>query len=111
MNVGESLLVGVDVGGTRIAMLVASLDGMVLGRATAPSAGDQDRAAEAIGATVEMALAAAGGRPEDVAVVGVGVPGRVEPQTGRLTITVNGTDIAAGRRPANGVRDGRRPQG
>ena len=86
----QPLLVGVDVGGTKIAVLVTTPDGAVLGRATtASSAGDQDGAAEAIAATVERALATAGARVDDVAVIGVGVPGRVDPATGRVTIAVN----------------------
>ena len=75
------LLVGVDVGGTKIAVLITTPDGAILGRATrASSAGDQDGAAEAIATTVEVALAEAGANVRDVAVIGVGVPGRVDPQ-------------------------------
>ena len=91
------ILVGVDVGGTKIAVLVTTPDGAVLGRATrASSAGDQDGAAEAIATTIETALADAGQRVEDVAVIGVGVPGRVDPTTGNVTIAVNlgWTDLA-----------------
>src|SRR3989304_1974399 len=55
------LLVGVDVGGTKIAVLITTPDGAILGRATtASSAGDQDGAAEAIATTVETAPADAG---------------------------------------------------
>lgn len=91
------LLVGVDVGGTKIAVLITTPDGAILGRATrASSAGDQDGAAEAIATTIETALADAGARVEDVAVIGVGVPGRVNPRTGDVTIAVNlgWTDLA-----------------
>jgi glucokinase len=91
------LLVGVDVGGTKIAVLVTTPDGAILGRSTtASSAGDQDRAAEAIATTVEAALADARASVEDVAVIGVGVPGRVDPATGKVTIAVNlgWTDLA-----------------
>jgi glucokinase len=91
------LLVGVDVGGTKIAVLITSPDGAILGRATrASSAGDQDGAAEAIATTVEQALADAGASVDDVAVIGVGVPGRVDPFTGKVTIAVNlgWTDLA-----------------
>ena len=91
------LLVGVDVGGTKIAVLITTPDGAILGRATrASSVGDQDGAAEAIATTVELALAEAGGNVRDVAVIGVGVPGRVDPQTGNVTIAVNlgWTDLA-----------------
>lgn len=91
------LLVGVDVGGTKIAVLITTPDGAILGRATrASSAGDQDGAAEAIATTVEAALANAGASVDDVAVIGVGVPGRVDPLTGKVTIAVNlgWTDLA-----------------
>lgn len=91
------VLVGVDVGGTKIAVLITTLDGTILGRATrANSAGDQDGAAEAIATTIETALGDAGVHVEDVAVIGVGVPGRVDPATGKVTIAVNlgWTDLA-----------------
>ena len=91
------ILVGVDVGGTKIAVLITTPDGAILGRATrASSAGDQDGAAEAIATTVERALTDAGASVHDVAVIGVGVPGRVDPLTGRVTIAVNlgWTDLA-----------------
>lgn len=91
------LLVGVDVGGTKIAVLITTPDGAILGRATRiSSVGDQDGAAEAIASTVEAALADADARVADVAVIGVGVPGRVDPETGRVTIAVNlgWTDLA-----------------
>ena len=91
------LLVGVDVGGTKIAVLITTPDGTILGRATtASSAGDQDGAAEAIAVTVESALARAGASIHDVAMIGVGVPGRVDPYSGAVTIAVNlgWTDLA-----------------
>ncbi len=91
------LLVGVDVGGTKIAVLITTPEGTILGRATrASSAGDQNGAAEAIATTIETALADAGTTVDDVAVIGVGVPGRVDPATGNVTIAVNlgWTDLA-----------------
>jgi len=91
------ILVGVDVGGTKIAVLITTPDGTILGRATRTSSvGDQDGAAEAIAITIETALADASARVEDVAVIGVGVPGRVDPGTGNVTIAVNlgWTDLA-----------------
>ena len=86
----QPILVGVDVGGTKIAVLITTPDGAILGRATrASSAGDQDGAAEAIATTVELALVDAGVSVDDVAVIGVGVPGRVDARTGMVTIAVN----------------------
>lgn len=97
MTGARPVLVGVDVGGTKIAVLITTPDGAILGRATrASSAGDQDGAAEAIATTIETALADAAASVEDVAVIGVGVPGRVDPLTGNVTIAVNlgWTDLA-----------------
>ena len=93
----QPVLVGVDVGGTKIAVLITTPDGAILGRATrASSAGDQDGAAEAIATTIESALVDAGASVDNVAVIGVGVPGRVDPVTGNVTIAVNlgWTDLA-----------------
>ncbi len=71
-------------------MLVTSPDGAVLGRATnASSVADQDGAADAIAAVIDLALEGAGARLTDVAVVGIGVPGRVDPTTGNVTLAVN----------------------
>jgi glucokinase len=86
----ETVVVGVDVGGTKIAVLVTSPDGAVLGRATnASSVADQDGAADAIAAVIDLALEGAGARLTDVAIVGIGVPGRVDPTTGNVTLAVN----------------------
>ena len=52
------LVAGVDIGGTKIAVLVVDASGAVLGRATrSSSVGDQDGAAEAIVACLDDALA------------------------------------------------------
>ena len=54
---------GIDIGGTKIAVLVVDADGAVLGRATrSSSAGDQDGAAEAIVACLDEALVGAAWR-------------------------------------------------
>ena len=98
-NAGNTtpLIVGVDVGGTKIAVLITTPDGAILGHSTrASSAGGQDDAAEAIARTVEQALSDANASVDDVAVIGVGVPGRVDPETGHVRIAVNlgWTDLA-----------------
>lgn len=86
----DDLLVGVDVGGTKIAVLVTSPDGTVLGRAIhASSVADQDGAAEAIAACIDVALADASKTLDQVKVVGIGVPGRVDPVKGHVTLAVN----------------------
>ena len=81
---------GIDIGGTKIAVLIVAADGAVLGRATrSSSAGDQDGAAEAIVGCLDEALASAGLAREDLHAVGVGVPGRVDPLQGTVTLAVN----------------------
>jgi glucokinase len=81
---------GIDIGGTKIATLIVDADGAVLGRAThASSVGDQGGAVPAIAACLDQALAAAGLRRTDLVAVGVGVPGRVDPAKGLVTLAVN----------------------
>jgi predicted NBD/HSP70 family sugar kinase len=87
---GRGPVAGVDIGGTKIAVLIVDADGAVLGRATrSSSAGDQDGAAEAIVACLDEALATADLTRDDLRAVGVGVPGRVDPQQGTVTLAVN----------------------
>jgi glucokinase len=84
------LIVGVDVGGSKIAVLVVDGAERVLARQVAPTAAEApERAVDEIAAVVETALAAAGATIDDVAAIGVGVPGRVDPATGTVTLAVN----------------------
>ena len=84
------LVVGVDIGGTKTAILVCDPDGTVRGRATAPTAvGDADNAAASIAAMVSAALQDAHANPGDVAALGIGLPGRVDRERGHVTLAVN----------------------
>jgi glucokinase len=84
------IVVGVDIGGTKTAILVCDADGAVLARSVAPTAvGDRDRAADAISALVEAAIHDGGAKRADVAALGVGVPGRVDRERGTVTLAVN----------------------
>jgi glucokinase len=84
------LVVGVDIGGTKTAILVCDPDGAVRARSVAPTAvGAPDRAADAIASLVAAALGDAAATPADVAALGVGVPGRVDRETGHVTLAVN----------------------
>jgi glucokinase len=86
----DGLLVGVDVGGSKIAVLVVDADFSVCGRHTIPtSVGEPDEAAGQIATAVEAALESAGATIGRVAAVGVGVPGRVDPETGVVSLAVN----------------------
>ena len=84
------LVVGVDIGGTKTAILVVGPDGAVLARSVAPTAvGAPERAADAIAGLVAAALSEAGVSAGDVAALGVGVPGRVDPALGQVNLAVN----------------------
>jgi glucokinase len=87
---GRRLRVGVDIGGSKVAALVADASGTVVGRELAPSvAADPDLAIGQIGTVIRSAVAAAGKTMDDVQAVGVGVPGRVDRETGTVTFAVN----------------------
>jgi glucokinase len=84
------LVVGVDIGGTKTAILVCEPDGTVLARAITPTAvGDPDQAAASIASMVSSALLDANATPDDVAALGIGVPGRVDRERGHVTLAVN----------------------
>lgn len=86
----DGTVAGVDIGGTKIAVLIVDRGGAVLGRAThAASVGDQANAAPAIAAALDEALANAGLGRHDLDSIGVGVPGRVDPVAGHVTLAVN----------------------
>jgi glucokinase len=86
----DGLLVGVDVGGSKIAVLVVDADFTVCSRHTIPtSVGEPDEAAGQIASAVGAALESAGATIDEVAAVGVGVPGRVDTDTGVVSLAVN----------------------
>src|SRR5437667_10165235 len=86
----RDLLVGVDVGGSKIAILVVDGDHGIRGRLVVPTpVGSPDTAADHIAATVATALATVGLSVDGVAAVGVGVPGRVDPVAGGVALAVN----------------------
>ena len=86
----SGIVAGIDIGGTKIAVLIVDRAGAVLGRAThASSVGDQHGAAAAIAAALDEALAAADLQRDDLDAIGVGVPGRVDPVAGHVTLAVN----------------------
>jgi glucokinase len=95
----DGLLVGVDAGGTKVAVLVADGAGAALSRITVPTLlADPAATLGGIAAAVREAVAAAGRPMTEVAAVGLGVPGQVEPATGRVRHAVNlgWVDVAAG---------------
>jgi glucokinase len=86
----RELLVGVDVGGSKIAVLVTDALLAVRGRHTLPAeVVPPDRAVEVISGAIAAALVDAGSELGSVAAVGVGVPGRVDPVAGTVSQAVN----------------------
>jgi glucokinase len=86
----RDLVVGVDIGGSKVAVLVAGPDGSPVGRYTLEQpVGGQDAALEVIADAIGVALADAGAAVPSVAAVGIGVPGRVDPEAGTVSLAVN----------------------
>jgi glucokinase len=89
-NAPQGLLVGVDVGGTKVAVLVVDSSDQVRSNITVPTILDgPDSTLSGIATAVEEAVRQSGARTSDVTAVGLGVPGRVDPQTGIVRRAVN----------------------
>jgi len=84
-------VVGVDLGGTKILTAVVGDRRTILGRSKKPTPAKDGAEAilEAIVATVDESLAAAGLSRDDVAGVGVGSPGPLDPDTGIVLFSAN----------------------
>ena len=85
-----TLLAGVDVGGSKIAILLADAQLRPVGRLVVPTGnGDAGDGVRRIVAALDEALEVAGRSRADLAALGVGVPGRVDPDAGTVTLAVN----------------------
>jgi glucokinase len=82
---------GVDVGGTKMLAVVAEGSGKIVvrRRVATPREGGPTRVFAALVEVIEAALAAAKMEADDVAAIGVGVPGVVDPTTGVLLAAPN----------------------
>jgi glucokinase len=83
------LVVGVDVGGTKVAALVVDAAGVTRGRAVRPMAGRSDDGIEPIIGAIRAAVEAAGATAADLGAIGVGVPGRVDTVAGIVALATN----------------------
>lgn len=84
------LRVGVDIGGSKIAVLVVDVDDSVCARRHVPATWTEpDEAVAQIAAVIRDAVADAGATLADVTAVGIGVPGRVDTNSGDVTFAVN----------------------
>ncbi|MEV4175275.1 ROK family transcriptional regulator [Nonomuraea sp. NPDC049709] len=86
-NAGAGHVLGVDVGGHKILVLLADLEGQVLRSHRLPVEPDADPAArlQAVDAAITQCLSDAGMRPDQIWAVTVGVTGPVD-ATGRTTL-------------------------
>lgn len=90
MNASKNVLVGVDVGGSKIGVLVVDLARQILSRScyttdvTSPK-----NTLSGILAAIHTGLGLASTRINDVSAIGLGIPGRVNPQTGVVRMAVN----------------------
>jgi glucokinase len=86
----SGLRVGVDIGGSKIAVLVVDAAGTLRAARHVPAASSEpDRAIAQIAAVIGDAVGEAGATMADVAAVGLGVPGRVDGASGDVTFAVN----------------------
>ncbi|MBD3293199.1 MAG: ROK family protein [Armatimonadia bacterium] len=84
MTADDRHFVGVDVGGTKILAVVVTAAGEILARQKTPTAHDGTPIAEQIGSAVEVALDDADLSVDDLAGIGVAMPGSVDSTTGYL---------------------------
>jgi glucokinase len=84
------LRVGVDIGGSKVAVLVVDAADVVRAHRLVPAASAvPDEAIAHIADVIRDAVAAAGATLADVDAVGIGVPGRVDTASGDVTFAVN----------------------
>ncbi len=89
MTAQERHLVGVDVGGTKILALVVADSGEIVARHKAATRQQGTPMAEQIGEAIDGALEQAGPSADDIAGIGVAMPGSVDSETGYLGTVPN----------------------
>ena len=91
LEMGSSIIVGVDLGGTKILAAAVGPNDRILGRAKRPTPAEAGGPAilAAILATVDQALAEARLSRSAVAAVGIGSPGPLDPLTGVIPFSSN----------------------
>ena len=87
----KGLVLGIDVGGTKVLAGVVDRSWGVLGRGKvkSPFRGGPPEMTEALVAAADAALSAAGARREDVAAIGLGVPGPLDEERTTLLRAAN----------------------
>ena len=80
---------GIDLGGTNVAAAVVDAEGSILGRASLPTPRGAEAVADQMAAASRAAAEAAELSLDDIASVGIGSPGAIEPETGILKFWSN----------------------
>lgn len=78
----SELVIGVDIGGTKVATVAADEAGRIVGKATRASKPGTKPMLEAIAAGIEGALADGGVKRDHIRAIGIGAPGPVDPWDG-----------------------------
>ncbi len=88
---GGPPVVGVDLGGTKVLAGVVGANNRIFGRAKRPTPAEEGSAAilDTIITCVDLALGEAGVSRDEVAGIGVGSPGPLDPKTGVITSSAN----------------------
>lgn len=106
-QVGRRYRVGLDVGGTKIDAVAVSPDGEIIARLRRPTGWGDEEVVAGIAAAVEALAAEAGAAVSDVEAIGIGIPGLVDADAGRVLHAVNlgvdALDLAARVRARLGV--------
>ena len=91
INNKNTLLLGIDLGGTKILTSVVNTDGKMLSRdhSITPAAKGHDAVIQAIKESIRNALKEADTSPSDLTAVGIGAPGLSNPATGILYTSPN----------------------
>ena len=90
-NQGSTLVVGVDLGGTKILAAVIDANYQILGRAKRPTPAESGGPAILAGviAAIDQALAEAGRHRAEILAIGIGSPGPLDPVTGVIPFSAN----------------------
>jgi predicted NBD/HSP70 family sugar kinase len=88
----EGVVVGIDIGGTKTALLatdVATGHDLATDRFTTPAEAGPDAMLDRLAEAIATLLSTAGRQPEELAAVGVAVPGLVDSRNGRVKVAGN----------------------
>jgi glucokinase len=88
---GESLVIGIDLGGTKVATAAADLEGSLLSKVIKPTCPERgvDAVIDTVVDSVKEAAASAGASKADIKSIGIGSPGPIDPEAGTVIFAPN----------------------